>query len=351
MRNQARFTAISATNQLYGTIMNTNLTAILTIITSMLSAAVYAAPGEYWEVTTKMEIPGMPFAMPATPTKVCIAKGGETDPRKTSGDKNCKMSDIKTVGNKVSWKARCDHNGEVMTGIGEQTATPHSYAGKMQLSGKSEGQDVNMNMAFSGKRIGGACDSEEMLIKAKAQMCDTSGYDSTAVWIGSADHIFSNCADQRKKLCDTVRKDASKDAQTYALLLQHDQQPNSASIAKECKLDMAATTKTICMGFNSNNYQQLSAYCPAEAKVYREEKRRKACEGRSYTGKTSAESFQLCMGGMKDVVDDNKPSEADASHESGKFSANNPANDKPSANNPANDMLEGIKKLKGMFGF
>jgi len=331
--------------------MNTLLTAILVMITSMLSAVANAAPGEYWEVTSKMEIPGMPFAMPAFPTKVCLPKGGESDPRKTSGDKNCKMSDIKTVGNKVSWKARCDHNGEIMTGIGEQTATSNSFAGKMQLSGKSEGQDVNMNMALSGKRIGGACDSEEMLNKAKAQMCDTSGYDSTAVWIGSADHIFTNCADQRKKLCDNVRKDASKDAQTYTLLLQHDQRSKSASIAKECKLDMAATTKAICKGFNSNNYQQLSAYCPAEAKVYREEKRRKECEGRSYTGKTSAESMRSCMSGMNDVSDDNKSSEADAPRDVSKSSANNSVNDKPSANSPANDMLEGIKKLKGMFGF
>ena len=328
-----------------------HLTAILAMITSMLSAVAYAVPGEYWEITSKMEIPGMPFSMPATTTKMCLAKGGESDPRKTSGDKNCKMSDIRTVGNKVSWKARCDHNGEIMTGIGEQTGTASSYSGKMQLSGKSGGQDVSMDMAYSGKRIGGVCDSDEMIVKAKAQMCDTSAYDSTAVWIMSADHIFTNCADQRKKLCDIVRKDVSKDVQTYAMLLQHDQQSKNASIAKECKLDMAATTKTICKGLNGNNYQQLSAYCPAEAKVYREEKRRKACEGRSYTGKTSAESFQLCMGGMKDVADDSKSSEADAPRDSSKPSANSPTNDKPSANNPANDMLEGIKKLKGMFGF
>ncbi|CAH1211830.1 conserved exported hypothetical protein [Candidatus Nitrotoga sp. BS] len=341
--------------------MNKHLTAILAILTSMLSAAAYAAPGEYWEVTSKMEIPGMPFAMPVSSSKVCVTKGGESDPRKTAGDKNCKMSDIKTVGNKVSWKARCDHDGDVMTGIGEQTSTPNSFAGKMQLTGISKGQDISMNMALSGKRIGGACDSEELLNKAKAQMCDTSGYDNMAIWISNAEHIFTNCADQRKKLCDNVRKDASKDAQTYTLLLQHDQRPKSASIAKECKLDMAATTKAICKTLGSSNYQQLSAYCPAEAKVYREEKRRKACEGRSFTGKASAESIRLCMSGVKDVVEDNKSSEADdnksmsneadAPHEVSKSSADNSVNDKSSANNPANGMLEGIKKLKGMFGF
>jgi hypothetical protein len=182
-------------------------------------------------------------------------------------------------------------------------------------------------------------------------MCDTSAYDSTAVWISGADHIFTNCANQRKKFCDLVRKDASQDAQTYVMLVQHDQQPKSISIAKECKLDMAAATKTICKGFNSTNYQQLSAYCPTEAKIYREEKRRKECEGRSYTGKSSAESMRSCLSGMNDVAADNKSSEADAQHDSGKPSANSPATDKPAANSPGNDMMEGIKKLKGLFGF
>ena len=57
------------------------------------------------------------------------------------------------------------------------------------------------------------------------------------------------------------------------------------------------------------------------------------------------------MSGMNDVAADNKSSEADAPHDSSKLSTNDPANDKPAANSPANDMLEGIKKLKGMFGF
>ena len=38
---------------------------------------VYKRQGEYWEVTSKMEIPGMPFAMPVSSSKVCVTKGGE----------------------------------------------------------------------------------------------------------------------------------------------------------------------------------------------------------------------------------------------------------------------------------
>ena len=104
--------------------MNRHYLAVLGMLTGLLSVAAYAAPGEYWEVTNKMEMPGMPFAMPATTTKVCIPKGSENNPEKTSGDKSCKMTDIKTVGNKTTWKARCDRDGEVMTGVGEQTTSP-----------------------------------------------------------------------------------------------------------------------------------------------------------------------------------------------------------------------------------
>lgn len=329
-----------------------NFIAILGMMSSLLSAAVYAAPGEYWEVTNKMEMPGMPFAMPATTQKVCISKGSENNPEKTSGDKSCKMTDVKTAGNKTTWKARCDRDGEVMTGTGEQTTSANGYQGKMQFSGKSHGQDMNMAMAFSGKRVGGSCDSEEAVKKAKedvnklnAQMCDTSRYHSTAEWISGSGLILqegSPCADQRKQLCELVRRDTPKDAEAYNALLTNDQLTgNRLSIAKECKLDMAATTKSICKTINGKNYNQLSAHCPADAKAYREVQRRKDCEGRSYTAETRAADLKRCLSGKGDTSDDSTSSEASSAQQSGKSSSSN----------PANDILESAKKLKDRFGF
>ena len=325
--------------------MNRYCVAILGMLTGLLSAAAYAAPGEYWEITNKMEMPGMPFAMPPTTTKVCIPKGGESNPEKTSGDKSCKMTDIKTVGNKTTWKARCDHDGEIMTGVGEQTTTAGGYQGKMQFSGKSHGQDMNMTMAFSGKRIGGSCDSEEQVKKMKAQICDTSRYHSTAEWISSADLILqpgSACGEQRQQLCDMVRKDTPKDVQAYSALQTHEQHMLAGvSIAKECKLDMAATTKSICKSLNSDNYGQLSAHCPAEAKKYREDARRRECEGRSYSAKMTAAEMKRCMSGSDDRSSDDSENESAAQQKESK----------PSSGNPANDALEAAKKLRGKFGF
>jgi hypothetical protein len=323
--------------------MNRRYLAILGTLSGLLSIAAYAAPGEYWEVTNKMEMPGMPFAMPATTQKVCIAKGGESNPEKTSGDKSCKMTDVKTVGNKTTWKARCDHDGEVMTGTGEQTTTTGGYEGKIQFSGKSRGQDMNMTMAFSGKRIGGSCDSEEQVKKMKAQICDTSRYHSTADWISGSDLILqpgSACADQRQQLCDMVRKDTPKDVRAYTALQTHEQHMlGGVSIVKECRLDMPATTKSICKSLNTENYSQLSAYCPAEAKVYREDTRRRECEGRSYTAKTHDADLKKCLSGKSDSSEDSSSNETPPS-KSGK-----------SSGSPADDALEAAKKLRGKFGF
>ena len=136
-------------------------TISIALLCSAFSATAYSAPGEWWEVTSRMEMAGMPFAMPATTIKVCIPKGGENDPRKTSQDKDCQMSDVKISGNKSSWKMRCNHDGEVMTGTGEITSTPNSYQGKMQISGVSGGEKMNMTTNYRGKRVGPACDSSK----------------------------------------------------------------------------------------------------------------------------------------------------------------------------------------------
>lgn len=341
--------------------MNKFLAVSSAAIACLLSFAASAAPGEYWEVTSKMEMPGMPFAMPGTTTKVCIAKGGEKDPGKSTGDKDCQATDVKTVGNKTTWKMRCDHDGEVMTGSGEQTTNANGYEGKMQFSSSSGKRGGNMTMAFSGKRVGGKCDSEEMAEmgkkmqaehqKSMAQACDSSGNHSTADWIRNSSHFIGEgqeklCPGKRKQLCDLVRKDAPRDVEAYSALADHELQTKHGmpSMVKECKLDMAAATKSICKKFNGENYQKLSAHCPAEAKRYREVQRRKDCEGREYTAETRAEDLKRCLSGKDDAPENEDDRSDDGESARGKSGSS-------SNSNPAADMLEGAKKLKGMFGF
>lgn len=321
--------------------------AWITLFSWLLSAETFAAPGEYWEVTTKMEMAGMPFSMPATTTKVCIGKGHETDPRQAAPNKDCEMTDIKISGKKTSWKVRCNHDGDVMNGSGENSGTADGYEGTMHLTGNSHGRNMDMTQTYSGKRVGGNCDTEEQVNKIKGEICDTSKFDTLA-WIGRAEFFLNNktCPGKKEPLCNAVRKDAPRDADVYQNLVTMEKN-NGGLITKACKLNMEATTKALCKTINDNNYGTLSVYCPAEAKTYQEEARKKACEGRSYT---AHEDLSKCLNGQdgSDNANRSAPEEMRA-----KSASDNPNSSSSNSGigNPAQSVIEGAKKLKGLFGF
>ena len=114
--------------------------------------AVAAGEGEWWEMTTKMEMPGMP-AMPGGQTvKFCRIKGDEGKPVKSDEDKNCSITDVNNAGNTMTFNMKCTGK-DAMTGSGVLTNTPTTFNQKIKM--RSGGDD--MAMVSTGKRIGGAC--------------------------------------------------------------------------------------------------------------------------------------------------------------------------------------------------
>ena len=128
-------------------------------IWALLSAMPILAAGSdgLWEVSSKMEIAGMPFAMPSRASQICIPKGQETDPNhavRKSKEQNCTMSDVKVNGSKSTWKMRCDGK-DPMTGEGEMMRGNGTYSGKTVLHAKRG----DMTMVYEGRRIG-ACQAK-----------------------------------------------------------------------------------------------------------------------------------------------------------------------------------------------
>ena len=151
--------------------MNKLLPGILLLSAGFFSSMLLAAPGEWWEITAKMDMQGMPFPMPAQTTKICMPKGGQADPANTQGkDRNCKMTDVKHSGNTVKFKGSCVNQGETMNMEGETSHDDNSFKSNVKMSGKSQGKNMNMAMVSNGKRIGGVCDTEEQGKKVKAQL-------------------------------------------------------------------------------------------------------------------------------------------------------------------------------------
>ena len=82
----------------------------------------------------------MPMKMPSSTAKVCAAKEWREPP---NGQKNCKSSNMKIDGAKVTWDVQC--TGPTMTGHGEITReSATAYSGSIKMS-MDQG-----NMKFGG---------------------------------------------------------------------------------------------------------------------------------------------------------------------------------------------------------
>lgn len=369
---------------------------LLGILFSLATAAV-AAPGEYWEYTMKMEMAGMPMAMPATTNKVCVAKGQEQDPRSTA-EKDCTVTDVKTTGNKTTWRMQCTRKGETITGVGEMTGTPDNSEGKMRITGTMDGEKIDMTQTYKNRRIGGACDSDALAKQAQAiadqntaRACDTTGF-NTQRWLQNS-HFYVDakpvCAAKKDAFCEVVRRDVPRNVNDYLTYRMADKDKGRVSAA--CGISAEATRKSICKALDANSndiraqlrapgaYQGMQAECPAEMKVYAEVTRKRFCEGRSFTARQKV-SMADCLRGTGEADDD---ADADSTASSGSSgSAGNSAARKnrpaavggnaaaapaapaaapesapsnlpsiPGVDNPAGAILDGAKKLKGLFSF
>jgi len=136
------------------------------ITTSLLTAMVFsvsvhaAAPNMkegMWEITMKMEMPGMPAGMPPQVMQQCFTRKDLEDPRKTApggpGDSRCQMTDHKMQGNTATWNMACKGEG-AMTGSGSITYSGTSYAGTNRMTMTQGGTAQTITMHYSGRHLG-----------------------------------------------------------------------------------------------------------------------------------------------------------------------------------------------------
>jgi hypothetical protein len=126
--------------------------AVAVLLAALVAALPASAQGkdELWEISSKMDMPGMPMAMPAQVNRVCVGKNRK-DEDLVPKQSNCRMVDSKRVGSKFTYKMECTGN-EPMTMLGEITFGNNAYDGQMRMT-MTKTSDT-MNMAVSGKRVG-----------------------------------------------------------------------------------------------------------------------------------------------------------------------------------------------------
>jgi hypothetical protein len=104
----------------------------------------------YWELTSIMDMPGMPMKIAPTMTKHCYTKEEVKDQKKTiTTDKNCTVTDFKQSGNKVTWKMKCTgKNAGDFSGETVYKANAYDSTMKMQTQGRT------MTMKVKARRLG-----------------------------------------------------------------------------------------------------------------------------------------------------------------------------------------------------
>ena len=131
-------------------------TAVVFCAVLMLPVAIQAAGAPMqeglWEISSTMSMPGMPYKIPPTKVTHCYTKEDLKDSQKTipKQEGDCKVTDMKTSGNRVSWKMVCTGKSP-SKGEGDivyKGAT--AYEGSMKM----ETQGMVMTSKYKARRIG-----------------------------------------------------------------------------------------------------------------------------------------------------------------------------------------------------
>ena len=110
-----------------------------------------------WEITTKMEIEGMPMKMPPRKHTQCLTNKNMLKtmvPKEQAQEEECKITDQKISGNTVTWTMKCKGE-DAMEVTGKTTYHGDTFEGTITMipNNPEEGK-MKMINHISGRRIG-----------------------------------------------------------------------------------------------------------------------------------------------------------------------------------------------------
>jgi uncharacterized protein DUF3617 len=332
------------------------------VAAACMGSALGAGNDELWEVTTKMNMAGMPAGMGNHTSQVCTEKG---DPKKAMMQRGeCKITDFNQAGNKITIKVSCPDG----SGVIENTynAAHTEYQGSMKYSG-SRGE---MTMAMSGRKVG-ACDAQatrqerETKTAAIRQQSEKMQAQSAAMTAQANAGQIAECraavdtmqmqklgmwgrCDQMSGMCQTMAaNEQSKPVATQCMASQVEfcrkyqtldgfiKANGDEEAAKMCKVSRTELIASSCpRAAQTENLVYLGRFCPSEAKPLA----REHCVGRSYTSRVKDKYSDFCSAYL-----------AQNSLDEGSTSGHK-IDPKQAMQQGVQGVQQGINKLKGLFG-
>jgi len=108
-------------------------------------------PGKY-EITVQVELAGMPGGMPAQTTTQCLTKKDPV-PSASAESQGCKVTDMKTMGNTVTYSMICHQQGMQTESTGKMTFHGDTFDGTTRMN-LGAGGGMQMTTKVTGKRVG-----------------------------------------------------------------------------------------------------------------------------------------------------------------------------------------------------
>jgi hypothetical protein len=320
------------------------------------SLALAATNDDLWEVTTQMNIPGMPAGMGAQKHQVCSEKG---DPKKamTREDSKCKVTDYKETGTRVQMTVQCPDGVGTLDNTFNAART--EYKGTMKM--KSKEGDMTMNM--QGRRIG-SCDAavankpqtdpkmaalmqqsnaavakmDQEQLAGCAKALDTMQVQQFGIYAycneqaGQCESMVKNEGTKRSgTACMANVAEYCKRYQTKDGFLKANANPQSE---KTCKVSNTQLKSGFCASAaKSEDLVFLGKMCPVEAKPVAQAH----CTGRGYTSQIRDKYTDFCKEYLSHAtLEQPAPTAADIA--------------KDPAKAVTEGVTQGINKLKGLFG-
>jgi hypothetical protein len=340
------------------------LAALLPFFSS--HAAAQVGTGELWEISSQMNMPGMPAGMGAQTQRVC---GGD-DPERAAAqnkDKSCKVKDKKQTANRLTVTMVCAEG--TMTVDQQYNAARTEFKGTMKMTSKDGDMTVNM----TGRKVGG-CNVQEAKREreeksaAIQRQVDAGNAASAAAMKQQSEMYIKECNAavegmqyHRLGVQGQCYKKGGKDCQSFAQSFPEASKTCSTratefctrfqsqdgfvkakgdeEAAKMCGVTTAAIKAAQCpRAAQGGSLAFLGAYCPVEAKPLAQEH----CAGRDYTSKMGGKYAAFCTSYL-----------ANADFE--KHGRTQPAPAAPSQGEQTADQVkegisQGLDKLKGLFG-
>jgi hypothetical protein len=348
--------------------------------------------GELWEISSQMNIPGLPAGMGSQTQRVCQGDDPERAAAQDKDRQSCKVKDKKQTATRLTVTMVCSQG--TMTVDQQYNAARTEFKGSMKMTSK----DGDMTVNTVGRKVG-ACNVQE----AKREREEKGAAIKKQVADGQAasDAQMKKISDQEIKECNAAvetmeytrlgpqvqcYKKAGKDCQEHAKMFPEAAKTCSARTADFCKryqtqegflktkgkervseicsVSAASIKAAQCpRAAQGGSLAFLGAYCPVEAKPLAQEH----CAGRDYTSKMGGKYAAFCMNYLANAEfekrggsqSESEPASERAEQRRASPSAPQPATPR-SGTQPATppsgaDQVQqgidqGLNKLKGLFG-